>query len=80
MRATIDGPATGSTTELGGWDAVVRHRPRRAGRDPTIPIPRPRLAAPVGPGSAPYSPPARANPIRATVAFQFLSFSISELT
>ena len=39
MRATIDGPATGSTAESGGWDAVVRHRPRRAGRDPTIPPP-----------------------------------------
>jgi hypothetical protein len=30
--------------------------------------------------SAPHSPPARANPIRATVAFQFLSFSILEPT
>jgi hypothetical protein len=36
MRATIDGPATDGTTESGGWDAVVQHRPRRAGRDPTI--------------------------------------------
>jgi hypothetical protein len=38
MRATIDGPTTGSTAELGGWDAVARHRPRHAGRDPTIPV------------------------------------------
>jgi hypothetical protein len=45
MRATIDGPATGSTAELGGWDAVARHRPRHAGRDPTIPTPDPERSA-----------------------------------
>jgi hypothetical protein len=38
MRATIDGPATGRSTAIwGACDAAVQHRPRRAGRDPTIP-------------------------------------------
>lgn len=40
MRATIDGPATGKHGDMGGCDAAVRHRPRRAGRDPTIPTTR----------------------------------------
>ena len=40
MRATTDGPATGKHGDMGEWDAVVRHRPRRAGRDPTIPTTR----------------------------------------
>ena len=55
MRATTDGPATGKHGDMGGCDAVVRHRPRRAGRDPTIPTTRASHdAAPQG--TAPYGP------------------------
>ena len=91
MRATIDGPATGKHGDMGGFDAAVQHRPRRAGRDPTIPddtsiaqAPKPARTARNRTGQCGRRRSRRpqrrrfANPIPAAVPFHFSSFSVSE--